>query len=64
MVAGPRRARRRLEAAPTGFFYGNLDFPDKRLVLNTTSENKIILDVTSDFEFGAADNLKLPFFVE
>jgi len=21
----------RLEAAPTGFFYGNLDFPDKRL---------------------------------
>jgi len=24
----------RLEAAPTGFFYGNLDFLDKRLVLN------------------------------
>jgi hypothetical protein len=22
----------RLEAAPTGFFYGNLDFPDKRFI--------------------------------
>jgi len=22
-----------MEAAPTGFFYGNLDLPDKRLIL-------------------------------
>jgi hypothetical protein len=34
----------RLEAAPTGFFFGNLDFPDKRL-------KTYVASIVWDFEF-------------